>query len=217
MFTGLIEEIGTVQVCKPIGGGKKIQVRAEKIMDDVKIGDSISLNGACQTVTSRSETVFEVEAVEETLRKTTLGKLAAGMKINLERAVKLGDRMGGHLVQGHVDCVGRIMSIRPEATGKLVEISYPNEYSKYLVAKGSVCIDGVSLTVAKAEPMKFQIAVIPHTWEETIFKHIKTGEEVNLEFDIIAKYVESLTASDADTSSSGGGSVLDKYIDQPRY
>ena len=193
MFTGLIEEIGTVKAIRPIGRGKRITVTADKIMDDLKVDDSVALNGVCQTVVGLTGNTFDVEAVEETLRKTTLGKLINGQKINLERAAKLGDRMGGHLVQGHVDCTGHVLSIIPESTGKLLWISFPTQLRKYIVPVGSICIDGVSLTVAKVDADKFMVAVIPHTWELTMFKDLKTGSEVNLEFDIIGKYVENMT------------------------
>ena len=190
MFTGLIEEIGTIKTIRPIGGGKRITVQANKIMDDLKIDDSVALNGACQTVVSRTGDTFDVEAVEETLRKSTLGKFTPGKKINLERAAKLGDRMGGHLVQGHVDCTGHILSIQPEAAGKLVWISFPGEFNRYIVPVGSICI--VSLTVAKIEGTKFMVSVIPHTWELTMMRELKSGTEVNLEFDMIGKYVERM-------------------------
>ncbi len=192
MFTGLIEEIGTVEAIRPIGRGKRITVLANKIMEDLKVDDSVALNGACQTVVDITGNTFDVEAVEETLRKTTLGKFISGKKINLERAAKLGDRMGGHLVQGHVDCVGHILTIIPESAGKLVWISFPSQIRKYIVPVGSICIDGVSLTVAKVEADKFMVAVIPHTWDLTMFKELKNGQEVNLEFDIIGKYVENM-------------------------
>ncbi|MFC2131534.1 riboflavin synthase [Bacteroidota bacterium] len=195
MFTGLIEEIGTIKSIRPIGGAKRFTVQAKKIMDDLKIDDSVALNGACQTVVSLTNDSFDVEAVEETIRKTTLGQYTSGKKINLERAAKLGDRMGGHLVQGHVDCVGNVLTIHPEATGKLVWVSFPEQYRKYVVPVGSVCIDGVSLTVAKVEATKLMVAVIPHTWEVTMFKELKAGAQVNLEFDIIGKYVENMTNS----------------------
>jgi len=192
MFTGLIEEIGIIKAIRPLGKGKRITVQADLIMDDLKIDDSVALNGVCQTVVEVSAKTFDVEAVEETLRKTTLSKLINGQKINLERAVRLGDRMGGHLVQGHVDCTGHVLSIIPESAGNLIWLSFPSQFGKYVVPVGSVCIDGVSLTIAKAEPDKLMVAVIPHTWNVTIFSELKIGKEVNLEFDIIGKYVENM-------------------------
>ncbi|MFH1050015.1 MAG: riboflavin synthase [bacterium] len=193
MFTGIIEEIGIVKAIRPIGRAKRITVQTNKIIDDLKVDDSVALNGVCQTVVGLTSNTFDVEAVEETLRKTTLGKFINGKKINLERAAKLGDRMGGHLVQGHVDCVGHVLTIIPESAGKLLWISFPSQFRKYIVPVGSICIDGVSLTVAKVETDKFMVAVIPHTWDVTMFNELKTGIEVNLEFDIIGKYVENMT------------------------
>jgi len=215
MFTGLIEEVGEIISSSRIGGGLRIRVRANKIMDDLKIDDSVSLNGVCQTVVSRTNNSFDVEAVEETLRKTTLSKLKQGDKLNLERAAALGDRMGGHLVQGHVDCVGNILSVNPESTGRLVWISFPQRYSKYIVQQGSICIHGISLTVAKAELGKFMISIIPHTWDVTVLKDMKTGSEVNLEFDIIGKYVENMLIPHVNSKSSN--SILDQYKDQPEW
>ncbi|ROL61320.1 riboflavin synthase [Bacteroidetes/Chlorobi group bacterium ChocPot_Mid] len=193
MFTGLIEEIGEIKAIRPIGNGRRFTIGARKIMNDLKIDDSVALNGVCQTVVKLSEDTFEVEAVEETLRKTTLGKLNISQKINLERAVRLNDRLGGHLVQGHVDCTGYVLSIIPESAGKNLWVSFPTKFRKYVVPVGSICIDGVSLTVAKVEADKLMVAIIPHTWNSTIFKELKNGKEVNLEFDIIGKYIENMT------------------------
>jgi riboflavin synthase len=141
MFTGIIEEIGKIKSIMPRAGSIRITVEARKVTNDLKIDDSVSLNGACQTVIQKSNTEFTVEAVEETLRKTTLGKFRPGKKINLERAMKLGDRLGGHMVQGHVDCIGSVETIQSEVTGKLLRIEFPSEFSKYIVPLGSICID----------------------------------------------------------------------------
>jgi riboflavin synthase len=211
MFTGLIEEIGTIKAIRTVGGGRRITVHAKKIMNDLKIDDSVALNGTCQTVVSLTPDSFDVEAVEETIRKTTLGRFATGMKINLERAAKLGDRMGGHLVQGHVDCTGYILSIIPEGAGKLVWISFPGEFRKYIVPIGSICIDGVSLTIAKAEATKFMVSVIPHTWQVTLFNELKSGTQVNLEFDIIGKYVENMMSPNIN-KDNGNKSDLEKFL-----
>jgi riboflavin synthase len=209
MFTGLIEEIGTIKAIKPVGGAKRFTVQAKKIMDDLKIDDSVALNGACQTVVSLTNDTFDVEAVEETLRKTTLGQFTPGKKINLERAAKLGDRMGGHLVQGHVDCTGHVLTIHPEATGKLVWISFPEKFRKYVVPVGSICIDGVSLTVAKVETTKLMVSVISHTWSVTMFKELKAGAQVNLEFDIIGKFVENMVNPHLGKSDLNSNSILE--------
>lgn len=212
MFTGIIEEIGTVKSVIARGGGINIAITANKIMGDLKIDDSVAIDGVCQTVVAKGNDYFEVTAVEETIRKTAFGKLRAGKKVNLERALKLSDRLGGHIVQGHVDCVGRIVSILNEGTGRNVWISFPLIFAKYLVNTGSVCINGISLTSAKVEADKFMVAVIPHTWENTTFMELKTGSEVNIEFDILGKYIEKLLQSDMYGKSNKG---LSEYITQP--
>lgn len=212
MFTGIIEEIGTVKSVVARGGGINIAVTANKIMHDLKIDDSVAIDGVCQTVVAKGNDYFEVTAVEETMRKTAFNKLRTGRKVNLERALKLSDRLGGHIVQGHVDCVGRIVSILNEGTGRSVWISFPVSFNKYLVNTGSVCINGISLTSAKVEADKFMVAVIPHTWDNTAFREMKTGSEVNLEFDIIGKYIEKLLQSDLSGKSGKG---LNEYISQP--
>ncbi len=216
MFTGLIEEIGTLKSITTVSGSKRISVTAKTVLDDLKIDDSVAVNGVCLTVVSRTNYDFTTEAVEETIRKTTLGQFTAGRKINLERAMKLGGRLGGHLVQGHVDCTGRVQKIQSEGTGKLIWIEFPSEFSKYVVPLGSICIDGVSLTIAKKDINRFMVSVIPHTWETTTFKELKTGTELNLEFDIIGKYVESLTEPYTNNNrTKSGKSSLELFIDQP--
>ena len=195
MFTGLIEEIGIIQSVKPLGGGKRISINSKKILDDLKIDDSVSINGVCQTVVLRTVNSFDVEAVEETIRKTTFGQLKAGDHVNLERALRAGDRLGGHIVQGHVDCTGNVLTIAKERAGILLWISYPLEFSRYIVNTGSICINGISLTVARSDSGKFMSAIIPHTWDVTILKYLKPGSIVNLEYDIIGKYIENMIKS----------------------
>lgn len=213
MFTGLIEEIGVIKSIANLGGGRKISVSASKIIDDLKIDDSVAINGACQTVVKVSSNSFEVIAIEETIRKTTLGKLKNGDEVNLERAIKVSDRLGGHIVQGHVDTIGRIISIKKENTGILYWIDFPHEFSKYLVNTGSICINGISLTTAKVESKSFCVALIPHTVSVTTFKNLKQGSEVNLEFDILGKYIEKMLNNRQTSHKSN----LDIYIDQPEY
>ncbi len=192
MFTGLIEEIGKIVAVRHLGGGKRITVECTKIFDGLKIDDSVALGGVCQTIVAISGRRFDVEAVEETLRKTTLSGVRTGSRINLERAAKLGDRMGGHLVQGHVDCTGRISSIIQESAGWQLWVEFPIGFSKFLISAGSVCVDGVSLTVARVERDRFMCAIIPHTRSVTTLGELKTGSKVNLEFDLIGKYVEKM-------------------------
>lgn len=212
MFTGLIEEIGVVKSIVSLGGGKSITIEAIKIMDDIKIDDSVSVDGACQTVVHFDNNTIKVEAIEETLRKTTLGSFRVGEKVNLERAAKLGDRMGGHLVQGHVDCKGTVKSIDEKATEVQIWIEFPIEFDKYIIPVGSIAVNGVSLTVAKVSRNQFMLTIIPHTWKVTNLFMLKPGSHVNLEFDLIGKYVEKMIFPQKKSSNS-----LEKYIDQPDY
>lgn len=214
MFTGLIEEIGKIQSIKNIGQGRELTISANLILDDLKIDDSVAVNGVCLTVVACNDKFFSVEAVEETLKKTTLTKLHVGSSVNLERALRPIDRMGGHIVQGHIDCTARILAIEKQVLGRLIWFSYPNNFSKYIISQGSISVNGVSLTIAKDEPGKFMVSIIPHTWESTTFKELKAGDEVNLEFDIIGKYVEKLLKYQNQNDSSNY-SILNSYLDQP--
>jgi len=202
MFTGLIEEIGEIYNISSIGGGYNISVKSNYIINDLAIDDSVSINGACQTVIQVKNNLFAVEAVEETLRKTTLGGFRNGKKVNLERALTLNKRLGGHIVLGHVDCVGTVQSIQPERTGILIKIKYPKEFSKYVISSGSICMDGVSLTTARTDNDWFLVSIIPHTWNKTTLNLLKTGDQVNLEFDVLGKYIEKLI-NNRQISSSG--------------
>jgi len=192
MFTGLIEEVGTIESINNIGYARKIRVKANKILSDIKIDDSVAIDGACQTVIETGKDYFVVEAVEETINKTNFKLLRPNTKVNLERAAKFGDRIGGHIVQGHVDCTGKIISIEKQSLGILLKIEFPYNYSKYIVEHGSICINGVSLTVARLHGTTLTISVIPHTWNNTTFYINSIGATVNLEFDIISKYVENM-------------------------
>jgi riboflavin synthase len=217
MFTGLIEETGTIKSIRPEGGGFRISVSAAKITDNMKTDDSVAINGVCQTVVKCDNNGFEVVAVEETLRKTAFKQLRAGDRVNLERALKLSDRLGGHIVQGHVDCTGRINSIEKERTAINLWISYPPEFEKYLVNTGSICINGISLTSARIERNRFMVAVIPHTWDNTTLNEAKTGDLVNLEFDILGKYIKNLMLGNRKNEEKDNQSGLDRFIDQPEY
>ncbi len=192
MFTGLVEEIGTVKNVKPLGGGLKITIAAQKVIEDFQIGDSINVNGTCQTVVKFTKDQFEVEAVEETLKKTNLGKLKLNEKVNLERSLTLNKRLGGHFVTGHVDTTGKILNIKELSTSYLVDISYPKEFNKYLINVGAIAIDGISLTVANFDEEKFTVSIIPHTWKVTNLADRTIGSEINLEFDVLGKYVARL-------------------------
>lgn len=200
MFTGIITEVGSVSSIVRIGGGIRISVEAPSSAKELKVGDSVSVNGACQTVIARTDALFSVEAVEETLRKTTLGRLHAGSKVNIELAVRMSDRLGGHLVQGHVDGVGDVAKVERQTSSWLVDVKFPPAFARYVVPVGSVAVDGISLTVASTEGNRLTVSLIPHTLANTTLAEIKPGSHVNLEFDLIGKYVEKLLREGGGTS-----------------
>lgn len=203
MFTGLIEEIGKIQNIQSESGGKRITINASLIPDDVKIDDSIAVNGVCLTVTALGKKSFTATAVNETLRRSTLNEMRIGQSVNLERALCLKDRLGGHLVQGHVDAVGFVKKIEQDGTGYNVYIDLPVHLMKYIIEKGSVTLNGVSLTVAEKQTNSIRVAVIPHTWQKTTFAEMRQGSKVNIEVDLIGKYVESLFPGNRDTQTGG--------------
>ena len=192
MFTGIVEEMGGITVMNKSLAGAKLTILASTVMSDLKIGDSVSVNGICLTVVSRSERDFSVEVSPETLSVTTLGGFAVGMPVNLERAMKLNERIGGHLVAGHVDGVGRIRSRQQDANAIVLSIDAPQEILRYCVAKGSITVDGISLTINSISEQGFSVAIIPHTAKVTILGLKQVNDTVNLESDLIGKYVERL-------------------------
>ncbi len=171
---------------------KAMTVRASKVLEDVKLGDSIAVNGACLTAVDFSKSEFSVDLSPETMRRTSLGQLSVGGPVNLERALLASDRMGGHIVQGHVDGTGRVMSIKTDGDSIIFRIRVPKRLNRYIVEKGFVAVDGISLTVVKRGASSFTLAVIPYTLENTNLSAVSVGDRVNLEADILAKYVESL-------------------------
>ncbi|MGH8874160.1 MAG: riboflavin synthase [Acidimicrobiia bacterium] len=190
MFTGIVESTGTVTDRVDSDGGIRLRLRAR--VDGLRVGDSVALNGACLTAAAVEEGGFWVEAVPETLRRTTIGEAAAGVAVNLERAMPASGRFDGHLVQGHVDGVGTVREVAPEGDGKRMRVTVPEGLRRYLVEKGSVAVDGVSLTVAEIHQEGFSVALIPHTLRVTVLGTRRPGDRVNLEIDILAKYVERL-------------------------
>ena len=188
MFTGIIEETGQL---KSLNGGR-IEITCAKILEDIKIGDSISTNGICLTVTEFAENYFTADVMPETLRRTSLEELNIGGAVNLERAMKAGDRFGGHIVSGHIDGTGKISNIRTEGNAVFINISAENFLLKQIAAKGSVALDGISLTVVDAGENDFSVSMIPHTRSVTNFKFKRVGSIVNIETDILAKYVDRL-------------------------
>lgn len=194
MFTGIVKDIGIVKDVWRRGDGLRLRVEHHsEEMRDIAIDESVSLSGACQTVVAVQRNAFEVDTVEETLKKTTLGSWRVGTKVNLERALRAGDRMGGHYVQGHVDCVGEIIEMREQSASWLCKVRFDPQFEPYIVPIGSIAVDGVSLTVAGLQRNVFAVAIIPYTYEHTTFKERKAGDKVNLEFDILGKYIAKQT------------------------
>jgi riboflavin synthase len=197
MFTGLVEEKGEVLKKIKTGDGYQFMIKASKIMEDLRMGNSISVNGCCLTVVKKEGAAFSVDTIEETLKKTNLGALVPGSKVNLERPLKADARLGGHFVLGHVDTKGEVLQIKELSNSHFLTIGYPEEFKKYLIYVGSVSIDGVSMTVAQLEGNTFSVGIIPFTWQETIFSNKKAGDTVNLEFDVLGKYVERIMSTKA--------------------
>jgi len=192
MFTGLVEELGIISKISQT----EIWIEASVVMKDLGIKDSISVNGACLTVVDLKENTFRVDVVPETLSRTDLGYLAIGDKVNLERSAQLGGRLGGHIVQGHVDGTAAITSIVEDGTSWSIEFQIPNTLSRYIVEKGFICVDGASLTVVNCDEKSFSIALIPYTKDNTVLGLKRVGSTVNIETDIIGKYLEKLSTGD---------------------
>lgn len=190
MFTGIVEEVGRVEAVTPLEGGRRLRI-ACSFAGVLRVDESVAVDGACLTVVAQDAEAFEAVAVEETLAKTALGDRAPGDGVNLERALRLGARLDGHLVQGHVDATGTVEAVEALADSHLVRVRYPEAGAPYLIPRGSVCVDGISLTVARLdEPAgTFVLAVIPHTWDKTTAGRWTPGQAVNLEFDFVGKYV----------------------------
>lgn len=204
MFTGLIEEVGEVVAVENTDSGRRFTIRAEKVLEGLKSGDSIAVDGVCQTVVERANGTFQIEAVGETLVKTTMERYSPGRKVNLETALKIGDRLGGHFVQGHVNNTGRVTGVRPRAENFLLEIKLPPELSQYTIPEGSIAIDGVSLTIAHLDGAELGINVIPHTARHTTLGLKKAGDAVNIEVDMLARYLEKLVQYRNQTKISNG-------------
>jgi riboflavin synthase len=192
MFTGLIEELGTIDAIEDRGPGRWFRVRARAVLADARIGDSLAIDGCCLTVIERDGERFAVEAVPETLERTTLGDRLAGDRVNLERALRLDQRLGGHFVQGHVDGVGVVRAVAGEGEGARLTLELPAALVRFVAEKGSLAVDGVSLTVASARGDGCEIALIPHTMQHTTAGGYRPGRRVNLEVDLVARYLARL-------------------------
>jgi riboflavin synthase len=215
MFTGIIEEVGSVKELRVSGKGARIYVSSPELWKKLGIGDSVAVNGVCLTAVEKGGGSFAADISEESLQRSNLGDLKRGMPVNLERALTLNSRLGGHIVQGHVDGIGRVESVKKSGEGLIYTFSALPEVTGFLVEKGSIAVDGISLTISALMEGEFSVAVVPHTVEETNLKWIKAGDAVNLEVDIIGKYVHrylerGLTEADNATES---GSFYEKLVE----
>jgi riboflavin synthase len=206
MFTGIIEEIGIIQELRFVSEGAAITIAAKDVLSDLKIGDSISVNGVCLTATRIGQGSFLCDISAETLQRSSFRSARQRAKVNLERSLKVGDRLGGHFVLGHVDGIGKLESKNPSGPGFVMQFGYPKELERYLVFKGSVAINGISLTIASLEHAAFSVAVIPHTHESTNLRELGIGEAVNVEVDVLGRYFErffQLGLTQREKSASG--------------
>ena len=192
MFTGLVEDVGEVVRVNENGAGLDITIWSLTVLDDLKVDHSNALDGCCQTVIGRTEETFTVTAVEETLKKTTLGSFRAERRVNVERALRVGDRLGGHFLLGHIDCVGTIVGREELETSRLLKIEYPEEFSSLVIPVGSIAVNGISLTTAEVDQNTCTVSLIPHTLAVTTANNLEVGAKVNLEFDMIGKYVRNM-------------------------
>lgn len=196
MFTGLIQELGTIQSVVSNAEGKEFIIKAPKLIKEMAIDDSVATNGVCLTATKVAGDTFRVQAIHMTLEKTSLGSLRTGDKVNLELAMRPSDRLGGHMVQGHVNALGKIKSIKTVGDNWEIQVSFPPELRKYMISEGSICLDGISLTIARLETSNLTVAIIPHTLEKTTLSAKKIGDHLNIEVDIVAKYIENFLRFD---------------------
>jgi riboflavin synthase len=199
MFTGLIQTLGTIESISTNAEGKEIFIRAPGIIKDIKIDDSVATNGVCLTATHIQGDTFKVQAIHVTLDKTSLGLLQQGDRVNLELSLRPQDRLGGHFVQGHVNAMGRILNIDQTGNNWNIEVSFPQDLRKYMISEGSIALDGISLTIAKLTDKSLTVSIIPHTLEKTSLSFKKVGDVLNLEVDMIAKYLENFFRLDQNT------------------
>ncbi len=207
MFTGLIEDVGKVQKLERRGGSARLSLSTALPAPEFHIGDSVAVNGVCLTVTNSSGTTLSFDVSPETLDKSSLGRLSSGDPVNLERAMRLSDRLGGHIVTGHIDCVATVAERREDSGNILLSFKMPVDKIRYVIEKGSVAIDGISLTVNSTAADSFSVNIIPHTSQLTTLRHKKAGDTVNIETDIIGRYVERLFSGPASGKDSAGISL----------
>lgn len=190
MFTGIVEEIGKIRSLREKSGGLSILIEAKKVLEDLKVGDSIAVNGACLTCTKLELWAFWADVSKETIDRTNLKFASVGEYLNLERALKLSDRLSGHIVLGHIDCTSRLLSIKNTGEFYILKVELPKEIKNYAILKGSICIDGISLTISNLADSYFEAAIIPHTFENTALKFRKPAYKLNIEVDYFGKYIE---------------------------
>lgn len=214
IFTGLIIEVGRVRSIQRRADGTFLVIEAKTVLEGTRIGDSISINGVDLTVIEMGEDFFSADASLETLKRSTLGDFRIGGRVNLERALAVGERLGGHMVQGHVDGTGELLSVTPEGNAYRVRFRFPRELGRYIAMKGSITVDGISLTVAGLGADWLEVAIIPHTWRETILRDLKSGDRVNLEVDVLAKYVERLMLNKQDEADTSNNLTLEYLLER---
>lgn len=212
MFTGIVEEIGEVEGIKNKEKSSILSIKASKVIKDIKLGDSISTNGVCLTVTKIYGNVFDADVMAETLRRSNLGVQKVGDKVNLERALSANGRFGGHIVSGHIDGIGRILSLEKEDNAIWVTIEAKENILKYVVEKGSIAIDGISLTVAYVDEKLFKVSIIPHTGKETILLSKTFNDTVNLECDVVGKYVEKFLTFESSKKIEKKNSISEDFL-----
>ncbi|HQU27898.1 MAG: riboflavin synthase [Nitrospira sp.] len=212
MFSGIVEEMGAIQAIDRGFAGAKVSILATRIMEDAHIGDSISVSGTCLTITEQAESGFVIDVSTETLNCTTLGAASIGMPVNLERAVRLNARMGGHLVTGHVDGIGTLRTRESQGNAILMQFEAPENVMRYCVPKGSITVDGISLTINAVKPHSFEVAIIPHTATVTTLGLKQVGDVVNLESDLIGKYVERLLQANGAVPAKSAPVIDQDYL-----
>lgn len=220
MFTGIIREIGTLQAINKGGNSFQLDIKAERVVESAGKGDSIAVNGVCLTVVAFTSSGFKADVMPETLRKSNLGDLSPGSLVNLEPSLGVNDLLDGHIVTGHIDGTGQLLKIKPEKNARILSIDYPEELGKYIVAKGSIAVNGVSLTVVEVDDKLFKVSLIPESWSETTFHKSKIGDTINLETDILGKYIVNTTENylqNSNDSQNRPGSLTKEKLQRYGY
>ncbi len=220
MFTGIVREIGTLQAINKGGSSYQLDIKAERVVESAGKGDSIAVNGVCLTVVAFTATGFKADVMPETLRKSNLGDLSPGSQVNLEPSLGINDLLDGHIVTGHIDGTGNLLKIKPEKNARVLSIDYPEELGKYIVEKGSIAVNGVSLTVVEVNDKVFKVSLIPESWSETTFYQSKIGDTINLETDILGKYIVNTTENylkNSGGSNDKSGSLTKEKLQKYGY